>query len=254
MRGYRKILAAAALASVLALSGCQPSKTAREAREAGIESLNAGDYEGAIASFEMALNDRKGSAGRFEFDVLKYRGEAEYRAGDFAAAAHTYGVLLDADGERAEYYNLESMALSGSGDVKEAMAAYESGLEMDKEAPFGEEALFALGRALEDQGEYDQALSLYEGGIAAGKDAGRLYSRMGRCAVEKGDCETALLYFDSGEAAGDESAKREIAYNRAVAREYMGDFSGALQAFQDYEAIYGATPETEHEIAFLKTR
>ena len=47
------------LALCAGLTGCQPSKAAKEAREAGIASLDAGDYNAAIQSFEEALEDAK---------------------------------------------------------------------------------------------------------------------------------------------------------------------------------------------------
>ena len=111
------------LALCAGLTGCQPSKAAKEAREAGIASLDAGDYNAAIQSFEEALEERKGSVGEFEYDILKYRGEAEYRVGDYEAAAHTYDVLIQVDGGRAEYYNLYAMALARSGDWNSALEA-----------------------------------------------------------------------------------------------------------------------------------
>ena len=242
------------LALCAGLTGCQPSKAAKEAREAGIASLDAGDYNAAIQSFEEALEERKGSVGEFEYDILKYRGEAEYRVGDYEAAAHTYDVLIQVDGGRAEYYNLYAMALARSGDWNSALEAYNKGLEADPEAAFGGEALSAVGEGCEGQGEYERAMTLYAQAIEAGGNAGRLYNRMGLCAMEKGDYEAALSYFDQGAAAGDAEALEDIRYNQAVAKEYMHDYEGALAAFEGYVSQYGSSPEAEHEIAFLRTR
>ncbi len=107
-------LCAGLLAAVL-LCGCGESKEAKEARLSGIERMAEGDYGGAIASFEEALEASDGIVDRFELDILKYRGEAEYLARDYAAAAYTYGTLEQVEGERAEYRYYKAAA--------EAMAA-----------------------------------------------------------------------------------------------------------------------------------
>lgn len=72
-------------------------------RENGIDLLEAGDYEGAIQAFDQALEASDGMVGNFELDILKYRAEAECGTGDYEAAANTYAVLNQVDGERPEY-------------------------------------------------------------------------------------------------------------------------------------------------------
>ena len=86
---------AALLLGVSLAAGCQGTDPAREQfRLDGIAQMEQGDYEGAIASFDEAIAHSDGRVGDFELDVLKYRGEAEYKLGDYPAAAHTYDVLL----------------------------------------------------------------------------------------------------------------------------------------------------------------
>ena len=95
---------AAAVLSLGILSGCgAESKEAKEARMTGIEQLNAGNYQDAIDSFGKALDESDGIVNSFELDVLKYRGEAEYKLADYKAAAQTYGILAEVDGGKAEY-------------------------------------------------------------------------------------------------------------------------------------------------------
>ena len=93
---------AAAVLSLGILSGCgAESKEAKEARMTGIEQLNAGNYQDAIDSFGKALDESDGIVNSFELDVLKYRGEAEYKLADYKAAAQTYGILAEVDGGKA---------------------------------------------------------------------------------------------------------------------------------------------------------
>lgn len=119
-----KIAAVLAAAAVLT-AGCGESKDAREARLAGIGQMNQGNYEEAIASFDTALSKSGGLVGEFELDVLKYRAEAEYMTEDFAAAAHTYGILADVDGGKPEYSYYEAASEALAGNLDAAVAAYE---------------------------------------------------------------------------------------------------------------------------------
>lgn len=129
MRVQRRIgWISAVSAAVLMMSGCQDSKAARGARLAGIEQMNQGNYEEAIASFDLALDEADGIVNEFELDVLKYRAEAEYMTEDFTAAAHTYGILADVDDGKPEYYYYQAASEAMAGNLDGAVAAYESAL------------------------------------------------------------------------------------------------------------------------------
>ena len=121
-RGKISLFLAAAVLSLGILSGCgAESKEAKEARMTGIEQLNAGNYQDAIDSFGKALDESDGIVNSFELDVLKYRGEAEYKLADYKAAAQTYGILAEVDGGKAEYlyYKAASEAAAGQADDAE---------------------------------------------------------------------------------------------------------------------------------------
>ena len=103
MKKNRKKHVLPVLLAVCLLSGCSGvSSGMREARQAGIDLLNSGDYEGAIAQFEQVI-EKTGRVTEFELDVLKYRAEAEAGLSDYEAAAHTYEILSQVDQVRAEY-------------------------------------------------------------------------------------------------------------------------------------------------------
>ena len=115
-------------ATDLMMSGCQDSKAARDARLAGIEQMNQGNYEEAIVSFDLALDEADGIVNEFELDVLKYRAEAEYMTEDFTAAAHTYGILADVDDGKPEYFYYQAASEAMAGNLDGAVKAYESAL------------------------------------------------------------------------------------------------------------------------------
>ncbi len=113
--------------------GCGKSENKYTYRDAGIEALNAGDYESAIASFDEAINASNALVGAFDIDVLKYRAEAEYCAADYQAASDTYGILIQVDKERPEYLNMRCVSKAQTGDLSGALDDYKRAAELDTE-------------------------------------------------------------------------------------------------------------------------
>ena len=141
---------AAAVLSLGILSGCGgESKEAKEARMTGIEQLNAGNYQDAIDSFGKALDESDGIVNSFELDVLKYRGEAEYKLADYKAAAQTYGILAEVDGGKAEYLYYKAASEAADGQAEDAEKDFAAAEEKAKNSKKSSAAMikFASGPA-----------------------------------------------------------------------------------------------------------
>ena len=236
--------------------GCGKSENKYTYRDAGIEALNAGDYESAIASFDEAINASNALVGAFDIDVLKYRAEAEYRAADYQAASDTYGILIQVDKERPEYLNMRCVSKAQTGDLSGALDDYKCAAELDteKNAPGRAEAILAAGAALENQGASAEAMTLYESAQAEGIENAELYNRMGLCKFGEKDYETAITYFAQGLLKPDAASVPDLIYNQAVAYEYKGDFDKARELMEQYVAGNSSDEEAARELEFLKTR
>lgn len=245
-----------AVLSMSLLAGCQANRNKYTYRTAGIEALNAGDYEGAIVSFDEAIKASGAIVGSFGSDVLKYRAEAECRAGDYKAAADTYGVLMEVDKERPEYFNLRCVARANSGDFSGAVSDYNESLKLDKKknGPGREEALLAAGAALEGRGNDAGAMALYESGEAEEIKRADLYNRMGMCMLRAKDYASASSFFSKGLTMPDAAAVPELLYNQAVALEFQGDFSEARTLMEQYVKENAADEKALRELEFLKSR
>lgn len=251
--GYK--LTGILLAVLLSVTGCSGnSKEKHTLRTAGIEQLIAGDYDIAIQSFDQALEKSGKLVGTFEVDVLRYRAEAEAGAGDYEAAAHTYQVLCQVDEEKPEYLYRMSMLHGKMGMISEALSEYKKAYENKKEDPEAIQALFIVGQALADGQRYEEAMELYSQALNGGVQNGELYNRMGLCELEAENYDQALGYFEKGMLLGDETCRAELLYHQALVYEKTLDFASALGCLETYAAEFGATPEIEKEIAFLKTR
>lgn len=251
-----KMLLLTAVFCAASLAGCQSNQDKLSYRDAGIKALNAGDYKGAIASFDQAIKASGAIVGSFDYDVLKYKAEAECGTGDYKAAADTYGVLIKVDKERPEYLNMRCAARMNSGDLAGAIEDYHQAVKLDKgkNAPGRTEALIAAGAALEGQGNDAGAVALYESGQAEGIQSAGLYNRIGICKLRAKDYEAALNCFTKGLQSADAASIPELGYNQAVAYEYMGEFSEARTAMEQYVKSHEDDENALRELEFLKSR
>lgn len=253
--GYRALALGFALFLLLP-AGCGKKEDKYSFREAGIEALTAGNYEEAKEAFGQALDVSGGFVGRFELDVLKYRGEAEYLSGDFEGAENTYDILIQVDEKRPEYYNLRCASRAEAGDYAGALEDYKKSAQLDPEgtAPGRVKALLAAGAAMEAEGATKDAMSLYETAREQGEESALLYNRMGLCRAAEGNWDGAIEYFSLGLSAPDGGEVSELLYNQAVAYEHKGEFQTALRLMEQYVSAHGPDAEAEREITFLKTR
>ena len=252
-RGKISLFLAAAVLSLGILSGCgAESKEAKEARMTGIEQLNAGNYQDAIDSFGKALDESDGIVNSFELDVLKYRGEAEYKLADYKAAAQTYGILAEVDGGKAEYlyYKAASEAAAGQAeDAEKDFAAAEEKAKNSKKssaaAPGVSLAFTALASAARDAGDSE---------LAAQSCNPEIYNQLAISEMEAGDYESAMSHYEEALSLADNETALVIRQNIAVLYEKEGDFAKALEQFKECQAAGADTPEVQKEIRFLESR
>ena len=254
--GCRLALLLSVTAAAVWLSGCGESKEAKEARLQGIGKLQAGEYAEAVASFDTALDEADGIVNAFELDILKYRGEAEYRLADYAAAAHTYGILEEVDGEKPEYLYYKAASEAMAGDLAAAEADYQkavSAKDGDQAAGAGL-ALGALASAAREAGDFDKAIGLCESALEAGSAGADIYNQLGLCLMEAGRYGEAVERFSQGILVADSGTAALLKRNMAAAYEQSGDFAKALELLKEVADAQGTTPELEKEIAFLESR
>ena len=256
-RGKISLFLAAAVLSLGILSGCgAESKEAKEARMTGIEQLNAGNYQDAIDSFGKALDESDGIVNSFELDVLKYRGEAEYKLADY-----DYGILAEVDGGKAEYlyYKAASEAAAGQAeDAEKDFAAAEEKAKNSKKssaaAPGVSLAFTALASAARDAGDSELAAQYCNQAIERGVSGPEIYNQLAISEMEAGDYESAMSHYEEALSLADSETALVIRQNIAVLYEKEGDFAKALEQFKECQAAGADTPEVQKEIRFLESR
>ncbi len=252
MRGTGGRFVLAALAC-LCLAGCGGSSEKYEIREAAIQKMEDGDYAGAVELFDQAIEKSDGFVGTFELDVLKYRAQAEYESGDYAAAAVTYDILRQADEERPEYLERLGILYALEGKADEAVQMYEKLAAADPDNQEAGRILLLAGQQLTRDGREDEAIALFQDAVNSGRESGAVYNQLALSEMEAGEYDRALEYIQRGLALQDD-ARRQLLYNQAAAYERKLAFSNALQSLMRYSQEFGSTPEVEKEIAFLGSR
>ncbi len=254
-KAVRRIIVLCLLAALMVTGGCSNrERDKQELRLQGIEQLDAGNYEAAIEAFEGALSLSSKVVGEFELDILKYRAEAEYKAGDYKAAAYTYDVLMQVDQGRNEYRTRICRLHILAGQLDDAAEEYKKLYEAAPKDGETIQILLSLGQALTEQGRSDQAIELYQQAVNGGMENGEIYNRMAVCQLEAGDLDLAIKYLEQGVETGDQSVMASLFLNQAAAYEKKLDFQRALSILQQYAAAYGADEEIQKEIDFLKSR
>ncbi len=204
-------------------------KEKNELLEAGISSMEQGDYETAILNFEKELESAGGRVGAFEEEVLLYRAEAEYQLGDYEAALHTYQILLEQDKRNPLYQKGVAVGRMETRDLEGALA-------MDV---INAHVYNRMAKAQIEAGQYDEALNCVNLGNAALDEDAALR------ASGKDGIYTAEEAF---------TIRRNLAFNEAVVYEYKSDYEKALKLFETYVSAYGPDEVAQREITFLQTR
>ncbi len=197
--------------------------------EEGMVYMEQGDYETAILSFEKELELADGRLGELEEQVLLYRAEAEYLLKDYAAALHSWKILLEEDKKNPVYQKGAALGMMETGDFTGALA-----LDVINAHVYNR-----MAKAQIESGQYEDALASVQ---------------LGRLELE----EDAKI-----REAGQESRYTEeevrllqkyLAFHEAVVWEYQGDYAKALELLEAYAEAYGSEEEIQREITFLKTR
>lgn len=232
------LLLAGALAALPVLSGCSTglSKKAQEYKELGISLLEAGDYEGALESFQKALDESVGIIGAEELDLCYYKALALFLSGDTSGAIEQYTALLDLDSENWEVYYLRGVVYLASGETASA------------EIDFANAASY-------DSGDLELYVNIYAQLAGAGESAAGEEYLTYILTVSPADAEEYYLvgeacwyaeYYDQAEEnllAAEEGGYDEALLLLGQVYTACGETDAAAEAFEEYITLYPENAE-----------
>lgn len=270
---------------VLCLAGCGKSKETAEQqmalRSQGMQQALEGDYEGAVASYDEALNLAGLRAGALELDIAAYKASALYHAGETQKAIDTCTAILELK-DSAEIRTARGMLYREAEDLTAAKEDFSAAIgltnkkdkttlgrlsyymedydhartyledavrEGDSEAVYWEAELYW------QMGNIDYAIPLYqsylEGESPVHQEA---YAKVASWQIGQGAYSDALSMLEAGIARGEGALLRELLGNEIVVYERMGDFETAKLKMESYLEQYPEDERAQREYVFLKTR
>ena len=187
----------------------------------GITKMGQGDYDGAIADFDHAI----------ELDpshVSAYynRGEAKRGKGDYESAIADCDRAIAINPDDAGGYNIRGMSRWNMGDHEGAISDFDHAIAFD---PDHASAYFIRGMIKQEKGDNSQAISDFDRAIELDpKDAGALNNR-GYVKSHIGDYEGAITDFDRAiELDPDDGWPYTY---RGYSKMNIGDHEGAIVDF-----------------------
>lgn len=262
--------------------GCQKTEEIFEKQQAlkqeGMELQTAGDYEGAIAKYEEALQCANMEVGPGEIDLSFYKASAQYQSGDLEGAIETYSAVLDYQEDINAYLgrgllyleakdaqNAEkdlNMALKETNDpmikgiiyqvVNQPEKAKENFEKAKKDG--NEEAAYYLAKVYESEGDHNYAMILLEEYLASGKAGAEGYLTVARTYFTEGKYEEALGIVQEGIAQGESGALKNLMQEEIACYEQLGNFEAARETAAAYLEKYPEDTAIQKEYEFLKSR
>ncbi len=240
------------------------NEAAEQAFNRGVQAYEGGDFEGAIASWEQAIElkpdyhqawGNRGlglkNLGRYEEAIASYDRALELKP-DFFKAWYNRGLALDELGRHEEaiasydeviqlkpdfhkaWYS-RGNSLDNVGSRGEALESYNKALELQ---PNFHKAWLSRAASFERVGRYSEAVGSYDGALRLKPDDAETWAQRGTCLTLAGDSEEAIASL--ARALELRPQEPTLIGRRGAARAAAGDWSGALQ---DYEQSLALNPD-----------
>jgi len=227
----REILVEFSLASVEGDEGGEDvDREAKAWFDRGNEQYIKGDFEGATASYDKALE--------FKTDYHEAeinRGTAQLNLRRFEVAIASFDKALEFKPDDDEAWNKLGMALHNLGRLEEAIASYDKALEIKPDFP---EAWNNRGLALHNLGRFEEAIASYDKALEIKPDFPEAWNNRGLAPHNLGRFEEAIASYDK--ALEIKPDFHEAWYNRGTALHDLGKFEEAIAS---YDKALEITPD-----------
>lgn len=180
-----------------------------------------GDYDAAIKSYDEAINLDKNFANYF-FN----KGNAQASKGDYDAAIASYNNAINLDGNVSAYFYNKGGSQDAKGDCDAAIDSYNKAINLDDSNP-----IFFNNRGITQfkKGDYDGAIASYSKAIELNDSNSDYYYNKGRIQEAKGDYDAAIKSYD--EAINRDDSNPSYFFNKGNAQDAKGDYDGAIESY-----------------------
>ncbi len=195
-------------------------------RGQGIAYMGLTRYEEASQSFEKALANSKILIDDMDYDINYYLATAYYKNGELDKAAGVYDAILALkDTERTAYFLRGTIRLE-QGNYEVAMQDFDKAIALDKK-DYGQ--LISIYQVLEQNGYKQIGQEYLQAAVEADEKSMKDYER-GLISYYLEDYASASTYLERARTAGDE----EIILYLGKTYEALGDYNYAATVYSSY--------------------
>ncbi|KAB8331725.1 tetratricopeptide repeat protein [Scytonema tolypothrichoides VB-61278] len=173
----------------------------------GCEQLMVGDFTGAIASYDKAVEFKPNKD-----DAWNNRGVALFNLGRIEDAIASYDKAVEIKSDKDDAWNNRGVALVNLGRFEEAITSYDKAVEFK---PNKDDAWYNRGLALSNLGRYEEVIASYDKAIEFKPDLHEAWYRRGLALGNLGRFEDVIASFDK--ALEFKLDLHEAWYNRGIA-------------------------------------
>lgn len=211
-------------------------------RAEGILNYRTGKYEEAIDSFDTCLELVGDYVTEFEYDVLKYKADAEITMGYAEDAISTYSVLVETQEDKKPYYYWRAKSYIMAGNESEAVSDFESYILLDKGYDTYIQAYYELSNA----GYTDSATNLLNEALKLSSSTMSDYKYRGMIYYILGDYNKAITEFQK---VDDDEKNAELCIYEGMSFAALGDMNNAADFYQKAVEKGGSDTLLFYEIA-----
>ncbi|OKH30505.1 prenyltransferase [Nostoc calcicola FACHB-389] len=198
----------------------------------GFEQYEAGDFVGAIASFDKAIEFKPD-----KYSVWFKRGLALDNLGRFEQAIASFDKAIEFKGDDHKAWYNRGVVLDNLGQFEEAIASFDKAIEFK---PDDDSAWNSRGIVLHNLGRFEEAIASYDKAIEFKDDFNLAWCNRGVALTNLGRIEEAIASFDKAiEFKPDEDSAW---YNRGVA---LGNFGRFEEAIASYDKAIEFKPDDD---------
>ena len=184
----------------------------------GIAKDEMGDYEGAIADYDRAIEINPQYA-----KAHNNRGITKDNMGDYKGAIADYDRAIEINPQYAEAYNNRGTTKDSLGDHKGAIADHDRAIKIN---PQSAKAYNNRGIAKDSLGDYKGAIADYDRAIEINPQSAKAYKNRGIAKDNMGDRKGAIADYDR--AIEIDLQYAEAYNNRGTTKGKVGDHASAL--------------------------
>lgn len=237
-----------------------------------------GDTDGAIADYQALLEQNYCPE-----ETYRLLGDQYAKQKDVAKALITYQNVINLDYKNLSHYLQIAKMLGTCGFSEEKQMVLETALTVeaengtmhyergqielelgDQKAAFSEfeqaynmgcqEAGYYLGYCYELWEQYSEAELLYQKQLTVSPDDAGIYNQLAICKMKQEQYSEALVFLKRGISCADRDTLGDLLWNKAVCYEKLHQFSGAIEAMEQYVEQYPDSKSGIQELAYLKSR